>query len=122
MNRLFNFDDLIDRHSCEIRVKYCGRGEYVHGRFVADDSFYETRFGAVLPMSVNKIHSSGGYLTSADKQLITRTPIGDTAEDIRVEFGGREYKVEQDTDYGAYADIYQYILKWVEINDRCESH
>lgn len=122
MNRFFNFDELISRYSSEILVIFRNRGEFVHGRFVPDEPEPERMRGVVLPMPVSKINTSGGYLTAADKQLITREPIGDTGEDIRVEFGGREYKVEQDIDYGAYADVYQYVLKWVEItNDRCEN-
>lgn len=114
---IYNFKRLIDKYSVNFTLVTTSAGSYDGGKYV-DGSETETPLsGAIVSTSSGKIYQSGGALTTKDKQLYMKTKIEQSLTNAKVRYGNNEYKIEQDMDYGDYADAYVYTLKWVSLID-----
>lgn len=109
--KIYNFSRLVEKYSNDIELKSEEAGSYNGGRYVRGQVTTQTVRGAIIPYTTEKIYQSGGYIKSTDLQLYTLYKI-DLAS--RVSYKGRTYKVEEDSDYSDYSDVYVYRLIWME--------
>lgn len=114
MAKLYNFTRLITKYSVQFTLISVSEGGYVGGKYVSGGEVEMPLTGAIVPYPDSKIYQSGGYLTQKDRQLYMKTPISSPLKGAKVEYKGDIYNIEQNTDYGDYADAYIYALKWVE--------
>ena len=113
MEKLYNFDRLIDKYSADFTLVTAAEGTYVDGDFVSGETTETACRGAVVPMPERKIYNSGGAYTEKDKQLYMRTPIPSPLKLTKARYKGNLYNIEQVIDYGDFADAFFYVLKWV---------
>lgn len=124
MAKLYNFKRLIDKYSQTFTLITEEKGgSYVGGKYVKGDDTAVTMTGAIVPVSNSKIYQSGGLLTSKDRQLFMKSPIPNPLPKSKIRYKGNTYSIEQETDFGEYADAYIYVLKWVEkLSDRFQDN
>lgn len=113
------FKDLIGKYSTSFTLVKASAGGYVDGEYVAGEKEEEIRTGTILPLSAQKLYQAGGSYTTRDMQLYSNLPV--TLDGNYVLYKGRKYKVQEDADYGDLAEVYLYILKWVENFGRTEA-
>ena len=118
MGKLFDFTRLIDKYSNDIVVSIPTKGDYVNGIYKAGEPTVINARGAILPLSERKIYQSGGSLTQSDRQLVTKSPIANALQGATVKKGDETYKVEDETPYSDFADMYSYTLKRVSSFDK----
>lgn len=111
--KLYNFDRLIDKYSVDFMLITASEGGYVSGRYVEGERTETAYRGAIFPISDGKVYQSGGTYTTKDRQLIMRTPIEKPLTNAKVVFKGNEYSIERSKDFGDYANVYNYDMKWV---------
>lgn len=116
--KLYNFARLIRKYSVPFTLQKTAKGDFVGGKYVEGVLSEEQLRGAIVPLGERKIYSSGGTYTTQDRQLYMSTPLASSLESLKVVYDGDVYSVEEDKDYGAYADAYVYLLKWVSAFDR----
>lgn len=110
---LYNFDRLIDKYSVDFTLVSISEGNYIGGKYVAGNRTETPCRGAIVPLPDKKIYQSGGTLTTKDRQLYMKTPISDPLKTTKVNYKSNEYSIEQDTNWGDYANAFVYVLKWV---------
>lgn len=121
---LNGFDNLIDEYSVDFTLltySEDSKGSFVGGKYVEGEATEIACRGAVLPYADSKIYQSGGTITTKDRQLIMRTAIPFSLKGAKVKYKGDVYSIEQSTDYGDYASVYIYALKWVERFDKLQT-
>lgn len=114
--KLYNFKRLINKYS----VKFCLhriQGGYVGGKWELGGELVKEMRGAIVPIGEKRVYSSGGTYTSQDRELYTTERLKDALCDLRVVHNGNTYTVEGVKDFGDYADVYVYTLKWVSMED-----
>lgn len=112
--RLYNFNRLIKKYSAQFTLSILPLGAHIDGRYVKGEPTTKTMTGAIVPFTQRKIYRSGGYLTTADRQLYMTTRITESLEGAEVTYNGKTYSIEEDTDYTDFSDVSVYVLKWVE--------
>lgn len=120
MDKLYNFRRLVDKYSTNIIVKTSGAGHYEAGHYVPGEVGEKSVRGTIMPYSTIKVYQSGGNIKTADRQLYLLEPFDLKLDDVKVEYKGKSYKVEEESDYTNYSDVYVYKLVYVEglTNDR----
>ena len=118
MGKLFDFTRLIDKYSNDITISIPTEGDYVNGTYQPGEPTIITVKGAIFPLSEQKIYRSGGSLTQADRQLVMKAQIEGALKGATVKKGDETYKVEDETPYSDFADMYSYTLKRVSNFDR----
>lgn len=121
---LNDFDKLIDEYSVDFTLltySEDSKGSYVGGKYVEGEATEAACRGAIIPYADSKIYHSGGTLTTNDRQLIMKTVIPFPLKGAKVRYKGDVYSIEQSTDYGDYASVYIYALKWVSRFDRLQT-
>lgn len=108
-----NFDRLINEYSVDFTLVTYSEGVYDGGKYVEGEATEAACRGAIIPYADSTIYQSGGKITKKDRQLIMRTVIPFPLKSTKARYKGDEYSIEQSTDFGDYADVYIYELKWV---------
>lgn len=114
MAKIYNFNRLVKKYSNDITVKTVGSGTYIAGRYEPGEMTTTIVRGAVIPYSTTKVYQSGGNIKTSDMQLYTLDPVKFDLDNVRIEYKNRVYKVEQDSDYTDFSDVYVYKLVYVE--------
>lgn len=115
MSQLFNFTRLIQKYSAVFTFHgVASGGSYQGGEWVPNPPPEPVKMqGAVVPLSAQKVYQLGGSYTTQDRQLYLCQPLPGALNGATVEYQEHIYKVEQDTDWSAYADVYVYLLRRV---------
>ncbi|MBG9772959.1 hypothetical protein [Brevibacillus laterosporus] len=109
--RIFQFSGLLNRFITTFEVKVKTKGDYDDtGRWQEGKEDDEQRTGAIVPMPMRIVMEQGGRFTQSDHLLYCLDPIELHSE---VTYAGNSYRVEEPTDFTAYADCYRYVLKRV---------
>lgn len=116
-----DFSRIIEKYSTDFTIIEFSEGNYEDGEYVKGNEIRNPKKGAIFPMSQRKIYNSGGNYKTQDKQLYTTQYISLETEKF-ILHNKRKYKIEEDTDYSDFADIYIYILKRVDSFDRTEKN
>lgn len=122
MGKLYNFVRLINKYSNTVELITSTEGKYIDGKWQDGFTTITNIRGAVIPLPESKIYHSGGTLSKTDRQFISTIPIMKPLENVKITYKDKTYSVEEDTDYGDYADAYIYVLKWVSGFDRSTTH
>lgn len=122
MGKLYNFIRLINKYSNTVELITSTEGKYVDGKWQDGLTTTTNIRGAVIPLPESKIYQSGGTLSKTDRQFICTSPILKPQQNVKIKYKDKTYSVEEDTDYGDYADAYIYILKWVSGFDKSTTH
>ena len=118
----YHFEKLIDKYSTHITVIAPPEERYEHGRLVRSVAWEKQLFGAVVPMPNQKVYQAGGYYSASDRQLYLKTPLPKPVADVKIRHKNQLYKVEAETDYSDFGDVYVYVLKWVSSFDEPEKN
>lgn len=112
--RYFDFDNLIDKFSCDFTVVSESEGKYDEfGDWKAGESVREVKQGAIIGIREAKIYRSDGVLTDRDKELFLKFSLGDITK-ISVIYDGDKYSVETNPQNNPqFTGVWQYTLKWV---------
>lgn len=110
---MYNFTDLIRRHSVAFELVSKSGGSYVGGKWQSGSETVSGRSGAIVPMSEYKVYQSGGTYTTKDCNLYMTTPILEPLKEAQVRYKGNLYNIEQSKDYSDYSADYVYLLRWV---------
>ncbi|OAJ73373.1 hypothetical protein AYJ08_00975 [Brevibacillus sp. SKDU10] len=109
--RIFQFSGLLNRFTTTFEVEVKTKGDYDDtGRWMEGTEKNEQRTGAIVPMPMRIVMEQGGRFTLSDHLLYCLDPIELHSE---VTYAGNSYRVEEPTDFTAYADCYRYVLKRV---------
>lgn len=111
MSRIYDFRRLVTKYNNSFTLARQTEGSYEEGRYKKGELIQETKSGAIVPLAQRKIYTSGGYLTTADRQLYMLERITGSLEGAQVIYKGKTYSIEEDTDYTDYSDVSVYILK-----------
>lgn len=113
MTKLYDFKRLIRKYGVPFELQRKTDGAVVSGRW--EDGSIKTfnMFGAIVPMSENKIYHSGGTYTTDDRELYMSEAIGFNLTTVKVIYKGNVYAVQSSRNFEEYADVYVYTLKWV---------
>lgn len=115
--QLYNFERLIEKYSTECQLINTTEGDWIAGEWVEGDTATTPVYGAVVPITEKRINNSGGDYKQGDCEFITREPI-ELNSDTHLVYKGKQYKLEDSTDYSEYADFYIYIARRVSAFDR----
>lgn len=115
--KLYNFNRLINKYSCDFTLVTRERGSYDGGIYTAGAETETAMRGAIVPLSERKVYQSGGHYTSEDRDLYMRSPITEPLEDCRVKYKGKTFSVEEEQDFSEYADVWEYVLRRVSTDD-----
>lgn len=116
--KLYNFTRLISKYKTEFKIvsenggKYDDDGEW---KYAEDETVIKQ--GAIVPMSESKIYYSGGTYTTQDRTLYMFEKLSSALKNCYVIYQDNKYKIEQETDYSEYADVYVYVLRRVSAID-----
>lgn len=121
MGKLYNFVRLITKYSVDFEFVAVEKGGYSGGRYIEGEETVTQCRGAIVPMAERKIYQSGGLFTQKDRDLYMFKPLPAEFTTGKVRYKGNEYKIEQETNYEDYADVYVYNLKWVSSFDRSDT-
>lgn len=110
---MYNFVDLIRRHSVPFELVSNSGGSYIDGKWKNGLQTISARFGAIIPLPERKIYSSGGTYTSKDRNLFMSTPITSPLKETQVRYKGDLFNIEEETDYSDYSAAFIYVLRWV---------
>lgn len=113
---MFDFTDLIEKYSVSYTLIIPQKGGYVDGYYQAGAEERKEMEGAIVPYKESRIYQSGGSLTQEDRELYSMARL-EFEKNLVVEHKGKKYKVESETDYSDYADVYVYALKRVSAFD-----
>ena len=114
---LYDFTRLIQKYSVPFILVVSKEGRYESGQWIPGETVEREMYGAIIPMSQNKIYQSGGTYTAQDRELYLPYPIPEPLDKLKVMHRGITYKVESMTDYSLYADAAHYNLKVVSLFD-----
>ena len=114
---LYNFERLIKKYSVECKLITLANGSWKAGTWQEGAKSETDISGAVVPITENRIQSSGGSYKQGDCEFITTQPIEITS-DTFLEVHDKKYKLETSTDYSDYADFYIYVARRVSTFDR----
>lgn len=117
MSKLYNFCRLIERYSVPFVLIERTDGHYDDGLWVEGEIKRTEMQGAVVPLPESKLYMAGGALSAADRQLILMQPLACLLKEAQIEAGGYRYDIEEETDYGDYADVAVYLLRRVSSFD-----
>lgn len=110
---MYDFTDLIERHSNPFELVVKSGGSYVGGVWKNASESVSERSGAIIPLGDRKLYQSGGTYTTKDRRLYMITPIENPLEYSQVRYKGNVYNIEEDKDFSDYSEAYVYVLKWV---------
>lgn len=116
---MYDFKDLIEKHSVTYYLMKKEKGNYIDGEYIQGKESEIELSGTILPLSTRKLYQLGGSYTTKDMQLYSYFPL--EVEHANVKYNGKEYEIEEDKEYPAYADVYLYILKWVKNFDKSKT-
>lgn len=114
---MYNFTDLVRRHSVPFQLVTKSGGSYASGKWESGSESVSERSGAIIPMSEYKAYQSGGTYSTKDCNLYMTTPIESPLKETQVRYKGNVYNVEQSRDFSDYSADYVYLLKWVSSFD-----
>lgn len=114
MAKIYNFNRLVTKYSNDITVNTVGSGTYIAGRYEPGEMTTTVVRGAVIPYSTSKIYQSGGNIKTSDMQLYALEPITFDLDNVKIQYQDKVFKVEQDTDYSDFSDVFVYKLVYVE--------
>ena len=114
---MYDFTDLIRRHSMAFELVSYSEGNYIGGKWQNGLESVSERFGAIIPMSERKIYKSGGTYTSKDRTLYMSSPISEPLKYVKVRYKNNLYNVEEARDFSDYSADYVYVLRWVSSFD-----
>lgn len=115
----FDFSGLIADYSSTFTViahekgGYDDAGDWQNGQ--------ETRTemtGAIIGHRENKVFRSEGKITAHDKRLFMLSPLPDALIGAKVEYKGREYMIESETENAEFTGVYSYFLRYVSAFDK----
>lgn len=113
MTKYFNFERLINKYCCSFTLLCAGAEEYDDMGERVTSITEETKTGAIIGISENKIYRSDGTLTAKDKELFMTESIG-SIDKAYIIYEGDKYKVESNpNNNNQFTGVWQYILKWV---------
>lgn len=115
--KLYNFTRLITKYKATFEIVSENNGHYEDGEWQPDDNTTITKQGAIVPMSEKKIYQPGGTYTTQDRELYMFEKLPDALLNSYVIYQGNRYKIEQETDYSEYSDVYTYVLRRVSAVD-----
>ena len=115
---MYNFTDLIERHSKAFELVVKSGGEYVGGKWQSGSEVVSKRFGAIIPLAERKIYKSGGTYTTKDRTLYMTTPITSPLKETQVRYKNNLYNIEEEKDFSDYSADYVYVLRWVSSFDK----
>ena len=111
----FNFDSLIDKYTVDFTVVNAGDGYYDDlGDWRSGEAVKLRKRGAVIGISESKVYRSDGVLTTKDKQLYMKEPLG-RIDKAHILYNGGRYSIEQEPNEGnaQFTSVFSYVLKWV---------
>lgn len=109
---------LIKKYSNPFTVEIEKDGDYDGGLYVPGEKNIYELTGAIVPLGERKLYHLGGSYTEQDRDLYMKDKIPDALRQGIVRYKGNTYTIEQETDFGDYADAYIYRLKRVSVNDK----
>lgn len=113
MAKLYNFKRLVEKYSvlCQHIARKPGHYDEDGIWREPQDVTRDTR-AAILPVPERTLYESGGRYTAADRLIVT-------LEELKLQtfvvYGGRKYRIEEETDFSEYADFRQYLAKLVDL-------
>lgn len=114
---LYNFERLIKKYSVECKLLSFEECKWKAGVYQKGEATTKEISGAVVPITENRIQSSGGSYKQGDCEFITTQPIEITS-DTFLEVHDKKYKLESSTEYSDYADFNIYVARRVSSFDR----
>lgn len=115
--KLYNFTRLISKYKTDFEIIGEKDGRYEGGIWRHNEGKSITKQGAIVPMSERKLYQSGGTYTVQDRELYMFEKIPEALLDCYVIYKGNRYKIEEETDYSEYSDVYVYVLRRVSTVD-----
>ncbi len=116
--KLYNFTRLISKYKTTFDIVSENDGHYDNGgEWLTDEGKAITKQGAIVPLSEKKLYQLGGTYTAQDRELYMFEKLPDALLNCYAVYRGNRYKIEQETDYGEYADVYVYVLRRVSAVD-----
>lgn len=112
--KIYDFTRLIDKYKCSFTLTYTAEGGYDGGIYVEGQNITTELTGAIVPLAARKLYQSGGTYHSQDRQLYMHTALPNSLLSGKVQYQDHTYTVEEDTNYGEYADVYVYLLRRVD--------
>lgn len=109
--KLYNFIRLISKYSVDFTLVMPSKGKYEGGIYVDGESTSAAMRGAIVPLSEKKLYQPGGNYTAQDRELYMFTRIDSALLGGRVLYKGNYYRIEEETDYSDYADVFRYMLR-----------
>lgn len=122
MGKIYDFSRLIDKYSNIVELITEQKGKYEDGKYVSEPSSVTEISAVVIPYTESKVYQSGGTIKKTDRQLYVKTPIPLPLENVKIRYHNKTYSVEEDINYGDYADVYVYQIKWVNNFDKSEEN
>ena len=110
MAKLYNFKRLVEKYSvlCQHIARKPGHYDEDGIWREPQDVTRDTR-AAILPVPERTLYESGGRYTAADRLIVT---LEELQLQTFVVYGGRKYRIEEETDFSEYADFRQSWLSW----------
>ncbi len=115
--KLYNFTRLISKYKTTFEIVDKKGGYYNGGIWEPGESETIKKQGAIVPMSERKLYQQGGTYTTQDRELYMFEKIPESLSDNYVIYKGNRYKIEEETDYSEYSDVYVYVLRRVSTVD-----
>ena len=118
--QLYKFDRLIRKYSADCKLITKAEGKWSAGEWQEGEAQTTDIKGAVVPITEQRIHDSGGTYKKGDCEFITLQTVEITSGTY-LEYKGNKYKLEDSTDYGEYADFKVYVARGVSSFDTTET-
>lgn len=112
MAKQFEFADFVEEFKVEFTIYEHDEGHYSdNGKWVEGEVTPVTVQGIILPLSDDDLrYVPNGTYTEADRKIYTTRPL---KAGQKMEYGGRNYTIQNFKDYSAYADVFIYIARGV---------
>ena len=117
---LYNFERLIKKYGVSCLLEDTQEGEWIAGEYETGQPVTKEGTGAIVPINEKRVISSGGFYKQGDCEFITTKKIV-IHSNTYIIHKGNKYKLENNTDYGDYADFYVYTARGASAFARPES-
>ena len=110
----FDFNDLIERYSCDFTVIGNGKTEYNDlGDKVVTPTSTSVKRGAIIGINERRIYRSDGVLTEKDKDLYMTESLGPIDKTFVI-YDGNKYSVQTNPHSNhEFTGVWQYTLVWI---------
>ena len=119
--KLYNFARLIQKYAVDCQLVSFQEGHWSAGVWQEGQQTTKDMRGAIVPISEKRINNSGGDYKQGDCEFITLEPI-EINSDTFIVYKDKKYKLQDTTDYSAYADFNTYVARRVSAFDKTSTN